>query len=318
MVPVYPGGGDEPTLRGGGDRRRPQSAHHAKKVAVGKQQDQSRNPKPKAFKGEHPWLDGRTGLSATAAGRNRPKRVQEKRRQGNEEGRARRLRDEVQSRNLQEAGPNRGIGVGRVAKPQQEASYEDDLMVPPEQRIAKVQSLVAMHKAKETHPQPNPAAAHRRPPLHLLALPHPRLLLPCQANGELDRVVELQIELMALTHLQHGAASIEMAHAYWSLADTYLRKQLPEQALEHAQRSYKISAALGYDEAAMKFSPTILLTLGMCHTLLKRYAEAEKWMQKALRLTEDLHGEDHPACILVHMGFANLHQLRGKPEQGGE
>ena len=105
-----------------------------------------------------------------------------------------------------------------------------------------------------------------------------------KSAGELDRVVELQIELMALTHLQHGAASIEMAHAYWSLSDTYLRKQLPEQALEHAHRSHKIATALGEEEESLKFLPTILLTIGMCYTLLKKYTEAaqKSMSQKAL------------------------------------
>lgn len=143
------------------------------------------------------------------------------------------------------------------------------------------------------------------------------LIAKSKAVGDLDRVVELQIELMALTHLQYGAASIEMAHAYWSLSDTYLRKQLAQQALDHAHRSHKISSALD-DDAAVKFQPTILLTLGMCYTLLQKYGDAEKWLQKALRSTEKLYGEDHPACVLVHMGFANLHQLHGNMDKALE
>lgn len=152
MVPVYPGlGGEEPAPRAA-NRRRPQSARHPKKAAAQDMGAVNRSKKPKPFKGEHPWLDGKTGLSATAAGRNRPKRVPEKRRQGNEEGRARRLRDEEKARTLQEGATNR-IGVGRVSKPEREApAYQEDLMVPPEQRIAKVQGLVAMHKA--THETP--------------------------------------------------------------------------------------------------------------------------------------------------------------------
>jgi len=38
-------------------------------------------------------------------------------------------------------------------------------------------------------------------------------------------------------------------------------------------------------------------------------------MQKALGLTEELHGEEHPACVLVHMGYANLHQLHKQHEK---
>jgi len=189
-------------------------------------------------------------------------------------------REDPDARSIIETGSGTGIMRGRMAKrrgPRERKRDDDELMVPPEERMKMVKESIANEKAK----------------------------------GDLDRVVELQIELMALTHLQHGAASIEMAHAYWTLSDTYLRKQLAQQALEHAQKAYKITVALADSDASVKFQPTILLTLGMCYTLLKKNPEAQKWLQKALDLTRKLYGEDHPACVLVHMGFANLQQLQG-------
>lgn len=48
---------------------------------------------------------------------------------------------------------------------------------------------------------------------------------------------------------------------------------------------------------------------------MKKYGDAEKWLKKALDLTEQLYGEDHPACVLVHMGFANLYQLQHNLEE---
>merc|ERR1711907_77139 len=154
-------------------------------------------------------------------------------------------------------------------------------VAPPEERIEQVKQLVATHKAA----------------------------------GELDRVIELQVELMALTHMTHGGSSMHMARAYWSLADAYLRKQLADQAIGHCKKAYQIVKNLrASDDEARKFEPTVQLTLGMCCTVLRKFKEGGRWLHRALELLDDIYGEDHPGTVLVYLGLSTMCQAQNKWE----
>jgi len=134
-----------------------------------------------------------------------------------------------------------------------------------------------------------------------------------KAAGEFDKVVELTVELVALTHILHGPRTLHMSRAYWALADAYMRRQLAEQALEHCKRSQQLTALLAVDdEEAAQFEPTVLLTLGMCYTMLSKFTEAARWLKRALKLVQDLHGEDHAGNVLIFLGLSNMCQAQKK------
>ena len=108
-------------------------------------------------------------------------------------------------------------------------------------------------------------------------------------------------QLTAVSGSQHS----EMARACIELAESYLSRGLAQQALMHAQRSRDISNSVR-DADCRALHPTVLLTLGICMTLLERYADAHTHLRRALRAAEGVHGPDSVQLTPVYMALAKL------------
>eukprot|EP00698_Gefionella_okellyi_P014391 TRINITY_DN3994_c0_g3_i1.p1 TRINITY_DN3994_c0_g3~~TRINITY_DN3994_c0_g3_i1.p1 ORF type:complete len:1016 (-),score=215.01 TRINITY_DN3994_c0_g3_i1:1061-4084(-) len=142
------------------------------------------------------------------------------------------------------------------------------------------------------------------PPLERLRKLRSDVLL-FQSMNQLDKVIPTRIEVVALAHLIYGTKHVEMARAHLELSESYLNKNLAQQALLHAKRARDISVSVR-DEPCRALHPAILLTLGSCLVLLNKFTEAHPVLRQALRATEALHGEKSSTLIPVYMAMAKL------------
>jgi hypothetical protein len=89
-------------------------------------------------------------------------------------------------------------------------------------------------------------------------------------EGCLDEIVDVKVQMLAMSRMIYGLRSAQTAQSLWDLAETYMELENPEQASRHLRDAHEILSECR-EASARKLFPKLLLTIGVCHTLLGRY-----------------------------------------------
>ena len=129
-------------------------------------------------------------------------------------------------------------------------------------------------------------------------------LLDEYANEQpVEKVVQARIQQLAITKVLvkiHGRHKSLLVKAHCDLGESYLLKELFEQALYHFTVAKEINSGLFMEyEDAKQFHPFILMMIGKCCIEQQKFTEALEFLEKALQMNEQHVGKDHVSNVNI-------------------
>ena len=142
-----------------------------------------------------------------------------------------------------------------------------------------------------------------------------KLLDEYSNDQPIDKVIQARIQQLAITKVLvkiHARHKSILTKAHCDLGESYMTKELFEQALYHFSIAKEINCGLFIDhEEAKQFHPFILMMLGKCYIEQQKLPEALENLEKALVMNEQQIGKDNISNVNIMTDLAFIHTKRG-------